>query len=331
MKIVKVVQISFQSFSDDELRRLQANLRRRFQRANVVDVAFGQAYRNGTKDHGRSFCVCFFVRRKRNPRDPAQRIPRQVTCRLKQGSQYRTVKLPTDVIQTRKMNPSGRKVRRANKRSRVTTGCVVSWKEAGQRRRKWGIVTVGHYFPRGRLSNANVFVYRTSTNKITGEYLFRSARRSKLDLAVASFEKQHLVQAGLVPQRAIPNLKPRSIEQLKSDIGKQGKSLIPPRNATIGIQFDHYFPENDEVDELGIIKHVVRVKSSASGAFKGGRSGTIFRAPNGQAALIQFAGTTGAAQEGLGQACVSMLEWLTERLAEEVALESDSVRLISIF
>jgi len=165
--------------------------------------------------------------------------------------------------------------------------------------------------------------------------MFRSKKNSQLDVAVVRFEKQDLLNARLIPPGAIPNLKPRTIEQLKADVStsgsKKGKSLIPPGNSRINLTFEHYSPQNDEVEELWTIKNVVRVKSSTKYAFKGGRSGTIFLASNGQIALVQYAGSTGNAKEGLGQAYVSIMEWLENQLDTRFNLVAGSLRLVSKF
>ena len=327
----KLIPASLGSFTNDELRRLRRNLRKRFRRAMIVEVAFGPGKRKGKRDAKRPFCICFLVSRKRNPRDRKQRIPPTVRCRLKRNSKFVSFEIPTDVVQTRKMKMTGRDARRPNKSSRVTAGSVVSWKEEGLTKRKWAIVTVGHYFPAGSLCNKKVFVYRTSSNKIFGEYMFRSEKSSKLDVAVAEFKKQDLLNAQLIRGGSIPNLKPRTIEQLKNDVSKKGKSLIPPKDSKITISFDYFLPENDEVEELWTIKNVIRVNATANGAFKGGRSGTIFVANNGQIALVQYAGTTGSAKQGLGQAYVSIMDWLLEQLKTRVHLVAGSLRLVSKF
>ena len=130
---------------------------------------------------------------------------------------------------------------------------------------------------------------------------------------------------------SVPNLKPRTIDQLQSDIGSDGKSWIPPRDGQIGITFEHWFPLNDQVDEIWPIQHVVRMGASPHGAFQSGRSGTIITSSRGQLALMQYAGTDGDARSGLGQACVSMMHWLEKKLSQKVDLIPGSVRLVAKF
>jgi hypothetical protein len=320
------------NFSNDELRRLQASLKRRFREANVIDVAFGPGQVKGKQDPRRPFCACFFVSNKRNPRNKKERIPKTVKCRLKRMGKFVTFEIPTDVVRTRKMKMTGRRMRRLNTSKKITTGGVVSWKEQSSSKRKWAVVTVGHHFPKNTASGEKVKVFRTKSDYIVGHFMFQSKKSSKLDVAVARCSKSDLRHFGLIPANSIPKLKPRTVDQLKSDIGKSGKSLIPPKDSKITIDFDHFFPENDEVDALWTIRNVVRTESKKTGAFKGGRSGTVFATNSNQVSAMQYAGTTGNAKEGLGQSYDTIMDWVEKQLkAKSTNLVSGSLRLVSIF
>ncbi len=328
---VRLMPVSFETFSIDELRRLQATLRRRFRAARIIDVGFGPGMANGRRDPRRPFSAAFLVARKRNPRDPGERIPASIQCRLKRGSKFATFQIPTDIVPAPRMKSSGRVVKRPNQATRVATGCVISWKENGAPRRKWAIVTVGHYFQEIQRSSKTVYLYRTTADRIYGRFLFRSPSASKLDVAVAAFVKRDLLAAGLVPARSIPNLKPRSMEQIKNDVGKPGQALVPPGNDRITIEFEYFFPENAEVAGLGRIRNVVRVSSRVPGAFRRGRSGTVFVTGRQQVSSLQYAGSTGNGRLGLGQSLVTILDWTGVQLTRRFDLAAGSMRLISKF
>ena len=125
-------RLQFGQFSEDELARIQENLKQRFKHIDIRQIGFGQAEIDGKPDSKRPFSVCFFVANKRMPRDKKMRIPPTVKIWLVKGNKRKSYELPTDVIKSRKMKTTGRQVRRIHQSKRVTTGIYDFLEKDGQ-------------------------------------------------------------------------------------------------------------------------------------------------------------------------------------------------------
>ena len=172
-----------------------------------------------------------------------------------------------------------------------------------------------------------VYLYRTSSHDVSGNLLVSSDSSSQVDAAIIKFDKQELRNAGLISSPP-SSYQARSIDQLKHDveITREGISFVT-KNRRVSFKFDHYFPTNDEVDDLHEIKHVVRVKSTAEKPFRKGRSGTLFVSQNDQAAAMQYAGESDDYKVGLGQAVTTILAWSEEVLVADFNMQAGTLRL----
>lgn len=323
-------RLGFGDFSHDELARIQAKLKRRFNHAGISQIGFGRAAADGKPDPARPFSACFFVINKRMPRDPSKRIPPLVSLRMKRGSRRTTIQIPTDVIRSGKMRPTGREVRRTGQAKRVTTGYAVSWKQSGSSGRRYAIVTVGHHFP-SSLASDIVYLYRTSSSDISGQLLISSSADSQVDAAIVAFEHQDLLDADLIFSPA-KSFKARNLETIKSDVQSRhtGISLVT-KNRKVPFTFEHYFPVCDDVVDLHAIKHVVRVVSTATKPFRLGRSGTLFINHTQQATALQYAGVRNAYQVGYGQALFAILAWAEKELVAHFNMRPGTLRLENKF
>jgi hypothetical protein len=321
----------FDEFTPDELRRMQASARRRLQRAGVVEIAFGPARSDGKLATDRPFAVCVFVRRKHDPASPAARIPASMTFRLQRRGQSRAWELPTDVVESPEMQPTGRPLRRTDTPDRATAGAVLSWKRPHRSRRLWGVVSVSHYFA-GYQPGRPVKIWFDGSSFLTGSLQFRSPPASGLDTALIECERGELVEGGLIPDNSIPQLDPLTIEELIRLVGKPGLCIPPPGDESLEVEYEYFFPVNDETRALWPMHNVVRVRAlSGEPAFTPGRSGTALLTRSRQMTSVQYAGTAPDGMRGLAQAFRPMMEWIEGELDQRRDIVLGSLRLVSTF
>ena len=315
----KITQL--RDLSIHELRRVQTTLFDRYRgQANVVDVAFGAAEKDGKPDPSRPDAVCFYVRRKKKTVAKGEAIPSVVKVRLKRGSEFYSVVLPRDVIVLGEegIQTTGQRVfHRDNSGNPGTAGCVVAWRVGTGGNLKWGVLTVGHIFEsvaQGPSAPAEARLRTPDSSLLRGRILAYSRPRdgSDVDAAIVEVSKDDLVTFGLIPAgvstagRVI-----RSADSLMTDRGRAGITI--PNSQALDFEVMRVLPVSRSVPALGPLATVIEVGSS-SRAFAPGSSGSLWQI-GGQAAAIQHGGLPTAFRRGWGQSLESISIWVKGRLA----------------
>ena len=318
-------------FSVDELRRMQTSLRKRFRinnRENLVDVGFGTALKDGKLQPERGICVTFFVRKKKNPRSKNDRLPSQVSVRLKRGKRFVTFDFHTDVVQVSDIVATGKRLDYRSKY--VTTGAIVAWKGVSSSRLSWGVVTVGHSFPPlGGLSQSRRKVsIRTRRGRVPGTLVAKSNRNKKIDAAIALVEKEDLLSKRLLKDsQTSREIKPRKLEKLYADRTKVGQTLRIGGKRKFEV---HAYLPSLKVTGIGTVIHIVSVVSTRIKTFKKGTSGSSWLIQN-QAACIQVAGRSPEYCQGFGQSLETVTQWAEKKLEAQKLMKAGSFRMVLTF
>jgi len=315
----------------DELRRIQRTLRTRYRigtRSNLLDVGFGAALKAGKFQPGRRLCITFLVRKKKNVRKVTDRIPPKVHVRLKRGKRFVNLSFSTDVVEVGGIVAAGRTLDYRTKT--VTTGVIVAWKASSRSRYSWGVVTVGHVFPRLRtLSRLRRKVtIRTNRGKFFGTLVAKSDGDREIDAAIAQVKRQDLVAKRLMTaSQSARRIEPRMVTTLASDQNKSGQTLRVGGKRRFTVHA--YFPSL-RVPSLGAIDHIVSVFSGAAQTFQPGTSGSGWLIQN-QAACLQIAGRMPDFKQGFGQSLNSVAEWAAKVLAKQQRMHLGSFRIVATF
>jgi hypothetical protein len=328
---VDILRSAVADLTADELRRIQNTLRARYDlgsRTNILDIGFGAALQRGKLRPDRGLCITFLVRAKRDPSSKSDRIPPAVTVRVKRGRRFVPFSFGTDVVEVGQLAATGSRLEYRSKT--VTTGLIVAWHPEASGKLSWGVVTVGHIFPRLRtLSKRNRQVtIRTGRGHFFGRLVAQSADNQSIDAAIALVDRQDLIAHRLLAKPAsVSSMPPRRIEQLISDQHKIGETLrtAGARRFTVHA----YFPTL-RVTDIGTLQHMISVISEAAQTFQKGTSGTSWLIQN-QAACQQVAGRTPAFRQGFGQALVAVTEWAAKELHRHDLMRPGSLRLVSVW
>jgi len=320
-----------EKFTSDELRRIQRTLQKRFRvssKTNLIDIGFGTALEGGKLQPNRGLCISFFVREKKNPRKKNDRIPRELEVRLKRGRRYLKLKFCTDVVAIGRIVATGKRLDYRTKF--VTTGAVVAWKGKSSSTLTWAVVTVGHAFPRlsGLSQLRRKVSIRTSRGKITGTLVAKSAKKSKIDSAIAIVKKEDLISKKIITTtQTTRKIVPRKVAKLMSDRNKAGRTL---RVGGIRDFVVHAYLPTLTVIDIGKVIHVVSVLSTRTNTFQKGTSGSNWLIQN-QAACVQVAGWDPGFKQGFGQALDAVIKWASKELSDRNLIVSGSFRMIVAF
>jgi hypothetical protein len=315
----------------DEMQRIQRTLRKRYRagvHGNILDVGFGAALESGRMQPERGACLTFLVRRKRHRPRRQDAIAPSVGVRLKRGRHFAQLVFPTDVVEVGQITTTGRRLEYTSRH--VTTGVVLAWRTPGESRLSWGLVTVGHPFPRWQAlgpSRRRVTVH-TRRGTIAGVLIARSDSRRNVDAAIARVEKQELIDKRLITRsQSRHRIAARDVARLSGDPQRSGETLRV--GGTRPFVVHAYFPLL-HVPRVGQIAHVVSVLSGRPGTFARGTSGSPWRWGN-QAACVQVAGRAADFQQGFGQALTTVVEWAAGALRKHPGAEPESLRTVALF
>ena len=317
-------------FSEAELRAIQKSLFRRFRkRAEIADIGFGPGVRANRQDPQRPASVCFYVRKKRTPRDREKHIPPTVKFRLKRRGKMRQFELPTDVIEVKKLVLSGVPMSFSGGGS-VTGGVLVVWKEPSQTYLTWGLITVRHAFPASLSlpqSRANIRIAGAGSSRLSGTLLAVSSS-ARLDASLIRVKRFDLVAANIMdPTQGTNGLAVRTVDQLRDDEGASG--VTRPRNTDRQFTVRTFIPVCHLFEQqIGVIDSVVHAHYAANQTFSSGTSGSLWRIANISGA-IQFGGMSPAFREGFGQSLELVMAWAKETVDDLFGIEPDSFRYVA--
>ena len=331
MKVIK----SLDELTVEELDRIYESLVKRFgvgQRGNIREIGFGIAEDDETLNERRRGEVVFYVTRKCTPRAKRDRIPKPLEVRLKRGSRFVLVRLPTDVVVLEDRSDlvlTGREITHLSRAPVATASAVLVWRVAGEYFFRWGVVSVGHLFWSRRTvpETAPQVAVQIDGEQLTGRLLLRTRPKDGVDIALAQIELDDLKRSiGFRPRTAAKPI--RSINDLKDDRGKRGTSK--PRDSAIGFRVLRYFPQFRSVPQIGTLFHILTVESGTSGAFKMGRSGSQWNISRQVACHQIFAWENGGFRRSGGQSMHYALRWLQTELAKlhSVTKSSMTIRIV---
>lgn len=329
---------SLSELSIDELRRIRETLRERYHvgdRGNVIEIGFGLAERGSHVDWDRGDAICFYVSSKRTPRRRQDRIPEIEAVRVKRGSQFVEVCLPTDVLETKvsRVKPTGRSIRHLSDRARATAGAIVAWRDGDGRRLRWGVTTVGHLFHDREdvpEDEKQVRVKVPGNREIEGRLLLRSEPDDGFDAALVSVQRRSLIRGDLMSANQSTRGKViRSVSDLIHDRGNSGLTL--PGASRVPMIVLRYLPEFDLVPSLGRIEHFLETQSDFVNTFGPGYSGTLWIIRR-QASCHQCVGweSTDPLQNyvrGGGQSIQHIMQWMQAGIASQIGIPESDVDL----
>lgn len=327
----------FRDLSLDELKRVRATLRKRFgvgKRGNILEIAFGQAEKRNSPCSARPEAICFYVRHKRRPRAKADRIPELLTIRFRRQNEYVSLRLPTDVVHiARSVKATGRRIRHLDEPKRyATSGCVLVWRQAGQRVFQWGILSVGHSFrnvdsvPESN-KRVRLRVKLRPSTEIEGRLLARTraSDQDPVDASIISVSKSSMIRNKVLPRHPSTSGKAvRSVGDLSQDAGRLGHTF-PPRQK-IAFRVMRFMPECELIPALGLQHNVLETLASKPSAFGPTRSGSL-SVINRQAATVQIAGLPAFFRRGWGQSLETALGWAQGELAKLSKLRPDQIEV----
>ncbi len=298
----------------DQHRRIEATLRRRFRRMdpdNFVAVGLGHALRNHRFDRTRDNCVCVFVRRKKQRIAVTRKIPSEVRVRLRDGSHYRTLTFPTDVISVGKLESSA--VYRQYDSNLFTVGLKVGWSGRALQGDEPLWMTVGHPFYAASGSRAS-----WSRSNDDFHAVARTRRGSRFDAAI--------VNASLATETADdegehwPVL---SLPELASAAGRAGESVRV--EGRFPLKFQAFLPRLP-IEGVGTLVNVVSGAGKPQ-MFEPGTSGAVWL-HEGIPAGMQVAAVQPQFRLGFAQALTSSLVWAEQALRRLVPGRSLTGRLV---
>ena len=327
----------FSELESPEFKKIRNTLRKRFgvgQRGNILEIAFGQAEKNGRPCTSRPQAICFYVNRKCRPRAKADRIPESVSVRLRRTGHYVEAEFPSDVILLeRKVRPTGRRIRHLDEPDRyATSGCVIVWRPIGERQFTWGILSVGHRFrniatvPESS-KRVRMLVNSSPATEIEGTLLARTlvSDSDHIDASITSMSRSTMIRNGVLP--ASPSTSGKTIRKtsdLRNDAGLDAHTYPPGRK--IEFEVMRFMPECELIPALGKQFDVVEGLSGTDNAFGPTRSGSLAVVDR-QAASIQLAGLPTSFRRGWGQALESVLEWARSELARIQGLSAHEMEV----
>ncbi len=315
----------------DEMRRIQRTLRKRFhvgRRTNIIDIGFGAALKRGRFQPNRGLCLSFLVRHKKTPRRMRDRIPPSVEVRVKRGRRFQKLEFPTDVVAVGGLTATGRRLEYRTRH--VTTGVIVAWRDSGNTQLSWGLLTVGHVFPRlsGIPPSRRKVKVVTTRGNFFGELVAKSDRDNGIDAAIALVERQELIAKKLMTNsQAGRRIVPRPLARLQRDRRKTGATL---RTAGKRSFLVHAFFPRLRIPDVGELDCVVSAMAPTAGTFAQGTSGTSWLIVN-QAACLQVAGRAPDYRQGFGQALSVIIDWAASELQQQRDIENDSFRTVATF
>lgn len=321
----------------DEMRRIQQTIRRRYPAdpcSNILAVGFGPADKNGESDPNRPFAACYYVKKKKATVPKAQRIPKELSVRVKRGKTFVTLTIRTDVVETPRFAPSSRFVTDTGVRI-GSAGMLVTWKRDGEAR-AWGIVTAGHLFAGGQTTAALKADLLVGTTTIPVDVFQPSAADPLLDVALLEITPGMLNLAGLKPPTVPPPQAPFwSEEELTAAFGPNRTNAIPgvslrPENDDPKFVTKRYFPKSDDlIPTLGNLSNIVHVRGTSAvnpAPFIPGTSGSAWTI-QGRAAAVQVGRNLASSPtagdentEGLAQFLHTQLKWIEAELTKAGAL-----------
>jgi len=310
-----------------ELEKIRTTLNKRFdigKRGNVIEIAFGVAEKDGKLDLTRRNAICFYVTSKRNPRAKSDRIPKCIEIRICRRRKYFLVCMATDVIElgTKKIQPTGKRVRDLRRTDFATTGCVIAWRTSGhQTRLTWGLLSVGHYFNHVALvpettQQVRINSSTTPLHRFRGTLIARTQARdsNESDAALIRVARSSLVRAQLIDSnQSTVGKTVRRVVDLQQDRGRAGFTF--PIRTRLSFVVARYLPLSNIVPVLGPIRDVIEATSGTSNAFGGGRSGSVWVIGR-QVACTQHAGLANSYTRGWGQSVATIFEWAISEIAQ---------------
>ena len=318
--------------SAEILGRMQRTLRRRFSvaaRADVLDIAFGRAKPGGERD-GRDPWECLFlVRDGEGSSGRASRratpIPDDVSVRVRVGRRFQTIRMATGRLSVDGLEPSAVAGEFAGQT--FTIDAAVSWRISGQRRREWGLLTVGHPFPSVRQTPVwQRLVAVGGARPFHSTLSVRARLGGRFDGAILRVARGELIEAGLLGEDRKERVSlPRSLRQLTADLGNRGKLALPGRAAR-SFRIQAFLPAFD-LPGVGRLHHVVVGWGSRPQLFVPGSSGGCWRVDD-MPACLQVASVAPNYRLGFGQAVTSLVVWAESALRRrDPRVEPASVQL----
>jgi len=271
-------------FQPDTLPKVLASLKRRFlsrgsaKQFGLIGLTIGVARKGGQPDLGRSYAVRFEVDKKlKQIRSPRRPLPTSVKVRVKQGSGFKTVTLPTDVVVADEIIPSGRMLDTPTIAGpdNAATGVVVNWKAmiGPAAVDWWGVLTVGHACSDPIDLGGSALGWwnaRVGTNFLTP--LVARTQMSGLDVAIFLVADSDLTQDGI----AINTQATLLAGAMFTNPTRLGESLNPNLpGVRVSIQA-HTPPQNRELGSLGMKHNIVEAESVNALAFAPGSSGSVW-------------------------------------------------------
>lgn len=315
-------------FDADEVIRVQKSLERRFASAaypEVVAIGMGLAVKSKRPDPDRGLTVCFYVRRKLNPRNKDSRLPKVVRVRAKTDGKFKTVDLPTDVVEISGIQPSGTDVEGAlapGRRDDFTGGVWLEWIVSGNPDVQGGLVTIGHGvgYPED-LGAADLLVAFAASTQFGVLVDKARVNQNRIDASIVTMYDPRALAAQIGAFFPISAIRPLNSVIGDTSVKARGESLT--RNQKVVSFSLEAYSASFLMPKVGLLKNVVRVRSSQAGAFKKGRSGSpwtiVDSVGNKHLAMIQV-GTDAAAGDTVGYGQIldqSAANWAISRIEQE--------------
>lgn len=332
----------------DEMRRIQQTIRRRYPTdpdSNILAVGFGPADKNGKFDPERPFAACYYVKKKKRKKSVPddQRIPEELSVRVKRGKTFVTVPLRTDVVKAPQFAPSSRFVTDTGARL-GSAGMLVTWKRPDVPR-EWGIVTAGHLFAGGQTTAALKVDLLIGTAAILVDVFQPSEAPPLLDVALLEITPSMLTLAGLKPPVVPPPQGNFWTEaELTAAFGPSNTTSIPgvslrPERDDPTFVTKRYFPRSENLipalGDLSNIIHVAGTNAVNPAPFIPGTSGSAWKI-QGRAAAVQVGRNLKVKPtdpeentEGLAQCLDTQLKWVRQELEKAGSL--DDFRFVEAF
>jgi hypothetical protein len=238
-------KVSLHDLTGDELKRINETLHRRFRKFdndNIIDIAFGQKVSDGKAQH-EVFSVCFFVKKKRNPKDLNARIDRLISMRLKRGREFIEIQLPTDVIEMDSLCPTGVGVyEKSTSKFLCTAGLAVRLRRNTLEASfdEFGLVTVAHPFRDSERALKVMLSARLKDNPMIAGTLreHSSLPNSNFDASFVQADKLALDTSGFLQSTGLRL--PMSDTQLTEAANSRLKGIVLRTDAQVGIRVTHF-------------------------------------------------------------------------------------------
>ncbi len=244
---------------------------------------------------------------------------------------YFKLSLPTDVLQTEEILPTGVRVQSGD--DFATTSSVVRWTKAApvpaianlddaqDSRWRWGVLTVAHLFNKPGSATSYTRVERMATcglgpETVRGQVIAQGRVPGGPDISLIETGLDRLWLSGLLPQPAGPSLAIASEQQLLMWIARGTEGMYIGDGVSHRWWWQTFYPQLS-IPQLGRVRHIVRYRAMAE------PSGTLPFGPGSSGGLIvaggipigmQIAATSPWFQEGFAQCFDVSLTWLKTHL-----------------